>query len=86
MKERKNVFGTKTKVIHFKNIVHKEQQEKLLIGKKGQVAIFVSECSMCSEYPTLVFRNKWSNNRNSAYYRRDKLKTQILKPTASCLI
>ena len=46
--------------------------------------IFASECSMCSHYPTLVFRKKWSNNRNSAYYRRDKLKTQILKLTASC--
>ena len=48
------------------------------------VAIFASECSMCSQYPTLVFRKKCSNNRNSAYHRRDKLKTQILKPTASC--
>ena len=42
------------------------------------VAIFASECSMCSQYPTLVFRKKWSNNRNSSYYRRDKLETQIL--------
>ena len=51
------------------------------------VAIFASECSMCSQqYPTLVCQKKWSNNRNSAYYRRDKLKTQILKLTASCLI
>ena len=42
---------------------------------------------MCSQqYPTLVFQKKWSNNRNSAYYRRDKLKTQILKLTASCYI
>ena len=49
------------------------------------VAIFASECSMCSQqYPTLVCQKKWSNNRNSAYYRRDKLKTQILKLTASC--
>ena len=44
----------------------------------------LSALCMCSQYPTLVFRKKWSNNRNSAYYRRDKLKTQILKPTASC--
>ena len=55
----------------------------LLIGEKGKFiwSLFLPLSALCalSSTPLSFSKRNGPNNRNSAYYRRDKLKTQNLK-------